>query len=107
VFVTRIDYMCFYRDLFIIIMSLSTMNYLYRNIIQNEDMCKKCLSIRGLLPVDQTCTKIKNQTICGGESKQVLKKNHSSERSEIRIHNYTVVKIFTVDSILNHQMYGR
>jgi hypothetical protein len=74
-------------------MSMSTMSYLYRNIIQNEYMCEQCLSIRGLLPIDQTCTKIKNQTFCGGELKKVLKKNHFSERSEIRIHNYTVVKI--------------
>jgi hypothetical protein len=88
-------------------MSLSTMSYLYQNIIQNKNMCEKCLSIRGLLSIDQTCTKIKNKTICGGELKKVLKKNHSSKRSEIHIHNYTVVKIFTVDSILNHQTCGR
>jgi hypothetical protein len=37
-------------------------------------MCEIFLSIRGLLPIDQTCTKIKNQTICGGELKKVLKK---------------------------------
>jgi hypothetical protein len=55
-------------------MSLSTMSYLYRNIIKNENMCEKCLSIRGLLPIDQTCTRIKNQTICGGELKKFLKK---------------------------------
>jgi hypothetical protein len=42
-------------------------------------MCEKCLSLRGLLPIDQTCTKIKNQTICGGELKKVPKKGHSSE----------------------------
>lgn len=48
-------------------MSLSTMSYLYRHIIQNEEMCENFLSICGLLPIDQTCTKIKNQTICGGE----------------------------------------
>jgi hypothetical protein len=87
-------------------MSLSTMSYLYRNITQNEDICEKCLSIRGLLPMEQTCKKIKNQTICRGELKKVLKKNHSSERSEIRIHNYIVVKIFKVDSILNYQTCG-
>jgi hypothetical protein len=50
-------------------MSLSTMSYLYRNTIQNENMCEKYLSIRDLLPIDQTWTKIKNQTICGGELK--------------------------------------
>jgi hypothetical protein len=33
--------------------------------------------------------------------------NHFSERSEIRKHNYTVVKIFSVDSILKHQTCGR
>lgn len=48
-------------------MSLSTMSYLYRHIIQNEEICENFLSIRGLLPIAQTCTKIKNQAICGGE----------------------------------------
>jgi len=67
VFVSRVDAMWFYCDLFInYYYSLSTMSYLYRHIIQNEE-------IRGLLPTDQTCTKIKNQTICGGEWKKVLK----------------------------------
>jgi hypothetical protein len=83
------------------------MSYLYWNITQNEIMCEKYLSIWGLLPIDQTCTKIKNQTICGGELKRVLKRNHSLERSEISIHNYTVVKIFIIDSILNHLTCGR
>jgi len=35
--------------LFIIIMSLSTMSYLYRHIIQNEVMYAHFLKIRGLL----------------------------------------------------------
>lgn len=48
-------------------MSLSTMSYLYRHIIQDEEICENFLSIRGLLPIAQTCTKIKNQAICGGE----------------------------------------
>jgi len=47
-------------------MSLSTMSYLYRHIIENEEMWTNCLKIRGLLPTNQTCTKIKNQAICGG-----------------------------------------
>jgi hypothetical protein len=59
-------------------MCLSGMSYLYRNIIQNENMCEKYLSIRSLLPIDQTCTKIKNQTICGGELKKDLKNNNFS-----------------------------
>jgi len=52
---------------------MSTMSYLYRHIIQKEEMCEIFLSIRGLLPIDQTCTKIKNQVICGGELIKVLK----------------------------------
>jgi len=52
-------------------MSLSTMSNLYQHIIQNQEMCEIFLSIRGLLPIDQTCTKIKNQTICGGELKKI------------------------------------
>jgi len=56
------------------------MSYLYRHIIQNEEMCEHFLSIRGLLPIDdQTCTKIKNQTICGGELKKVLKNSRKRD----------------------------
>jgi hypothetical protein len=39
-------------------------------------MCEQFLNIWGLLPIEQTCTKIKNQTIYGGELKKVFKKNH-------------------------------
>lgn len=60
-------------------MSLSTMSYLYRHIIQNEEMCENCLSIRGLLPIDQTCKKIKNQAICGGELIKILKNSRKRD----------------------------
>jgi len=80
VFASIYDYnyvilLCFnyYNYLLIIIMSLSTMSYLYQHIIQNREMRAIFLKIRGLLPANQTCTKIKNQTICSGELKNVLK----------------------------------
>jgi len=38
--------------LFIIIMSLSSMCYLYQHIIKNEEMCAIFLKIRDLLPTD-------------------------------------------------------
>jgi hypothetical protein len=82
--------MCFYYDLFIIIMSLSTISYLYQQIIQNEEMCEKCLSICGLLPIGQTCTKIKNQTIFNGcELKKILKKiiPWSNQNTYTKVHN--------------------
>jgi len=50
------------------------MIYVYRNIIQNEDICTNILKIRDLLPTDQTYIKIKNQAIWGGELKKVLKR---------------------------------
>lgn len=47
------------------------MSCLYRHIFLNEEMYVHFFKIRGLLPTDQTCTKIKKQTICGAQLKKI------------------------------------
>jgi len=88
-------------------------------------MCAIFFKIRGLLPTDLTCTKIKNQTIYGGELKEVLKNsqkrdsegnilktmyNRCTKKRVSNIYAYIIYipnTIFTADSILNHQTCGR
>lgn len=56
------------------------------------------LKIRVLLLSEQTCTKIKNQTIFDGELKKVI-----LNQQKLRY----LDKILTVDNILDHQTCGR
>ncbi|KAL4127465.1 hypothetical protein QTP88_011636 [Uroleucon formosanum] len=64
-------------------------------LIDIKEMCENCLSTRGLLLIDDTCTKIKNQAICGGELIKVLK-NSRKRDSEACTSTFSTLFIYAV-----------